>query len=467
MIEIPRALVRTFRGILRQSVLAESPRDGSLPIRIQSGPAGLLLEACRGHVALRYEHPGGQSTAEVVLALSGLMGFEGTTNEVVVIDPVAPAKARARWHNAGVPRSLELTCIPPDRVSPFPDMPSEMEPLPGTFVVALGEAAHTAASFSTRYALNTVCLRGKHGQVVATDGRQLLIQGGFPLPWPNDVLVPRVLAFASRPLSGIEEVAIGRTDAHVVVRAGPWTFALGIAADARFPDVECVIPRRSSTRLTLHPEDTTVLREVLPNLPGDKEDTAPITLDLTNPPVVRAREGNEGPAAEVELPQSIVSGPALRVVIDRRYLHRAARLGFTEVLIASADKPLVARDDLRTYLWMPLSPNSAIAPGPDVARVTSWPTNGTPAPSSPPTPKRRIEPMADRPIENGSPPRNGTADRVPTLDDLFNEAEALRGLLQESQTRLARLGGGLKSLRKHGRALQAAVESLRNLQLTP
>ena len=75
--------------------------------------------------------------------------------------------------------------------------------------------------------------------------------------------------------------------------------------------------------------------------------------------------------------------------------------------------------------------------------------------------------MADHPVAHSPPPRNGAVERVPTLDDLFAEAEALRGLLQESQSRVARLGGGLKSLRKHGRALQAAVESLRNLQLTP
>ena len=75
--------------------------------------------------------------------------------------------------------------------------------------------------------------------------------------------------------------------------------------------------------------------------------------------------------------------------------------------------------------------------------------------------------MADRPVDNAPPARNGSTERVPTLDDLFAEAEAIRNLLQESQTRLARLGGGLKSLRKHGRALLAAAESLKNLQLTP
>ena len=76
--------------------------------------------------------------------------------------------------------------------------------------------------------------------------------------------------------------------------------------------------------------------------------------------------------------------------------------------------------------------------------------------------------MADRPSETSPPTRNGSAG-VPSLDDLLAEAEAMRGLLQESQSRLARLGSGLKLLKRQGKALQAAVpESLKHLQqLTP
>jgi len=456
LIEIPRALIRTFRGIVRQSLLIESPRDGSLPVQLHAGRDGFTLQACRGNRAVGYHVSQQQPTLDAAVRLSDLMELEGSGTDRAVLDRSADA-VRARWHSAGVPRTTEFALVAQDRLSAFPELPAEMTPLPATFVAALGEAARAVAESSTRYALAAVCLRGARGQVVATDGRHLLVQGGFPLPWSEDLLVPRVPAFACKPLLEADPVAVGRTASHVAVTAGPWTFALAIDADARYPDVDCVIPRRLGTRLALHADDVAFLQEVLPNLPGDQEENAAITLDLASPPALRAREGTDGPATEVQLTQSSVSGPALAIVMNRAYLQRAVRLGFCELLFASPDKPIVVRDEKRTYLWMPLSAASAILPGPNVACITSWPTNGVdvPATSKPP---RRISPMADRSADAAPPAppaRNGSTERMPTLDDLFAEAEAIRALLQEVHTRLTRLGGGLKALRKHGRALQA------------
>ena len=82
-------------------------------------------------------------------------------------------------------------------------VPPEMELVPGAVLLGLDAVAplkkgRTAARESTRYGLSLVQLRGRAGEVVATDGRCLLVQGGFPLPWPEDVLVPRVAAFGMR-----------------------------------------------------------------------------------------------------------------------------------------------------------------------------------------------------------------------------------------------------------------------------
>jgi hypothetical protein len=53
---------------------------------------------------------------------------------------------------------------------------------------AMGSTAREGA----RFALHRVLLSGKKGQVVATDGLQLLIEGGFTFPWKNDLLIPRM-----------------------------------------------------------------------------------------------------------------------------------------------------------------------------------------------------------------------------------------------------------------------------------
>lgn len=47
--------------------------------------------------------------------------------------------------------------------------------------------------------------------MVATDGRQILIQGGFGLPWEGDLLVRATPLFASKGLPRDRPVRVGRT----------------------------------------------------------------------------------------------------------------------------------------------------------------------------------------------------------------------------------------------------------------
>src|SRR5262249_42669148 len=135
---------------------------------------------------------------------------------------------------------------------------------------AFQEACLTAAKESVRFAVSRVQVRGRRGEVVGTDGRQLLVWGGFPFPWKEDLLVPRlpVFGFRDTPLTG--PVAIGRTGKDVALRVGPWTFALAIDAASRYPQVERVIPGETGVRsqLRLDPADAGLLIQALPKLPG-------------------------------------------------------------------------------------------------------------------------------------------------------------------------------------------------------
>src|SRR5439155_4658988 len=126
---------------------------------------------------------------------------------------------------------------------------------------ALAEASRTAAREARRYALDKVLLRGRTGEVVASDGGQLLVQRGFTLPWPEDALVPRVTALEGPELGGVTPVGLGRTDGHVVLAAGPWTFALPMDRQGRFPPFEEIVPRArpSASRLAIDPRDAAAL----------------------------------------------------------------------------------------------------------------------------------------------------------------------------------------------------------------
>ncbi len=219
--------------------------------------------------------------------------------------------------------------------------------------------------------MTRIQLRGKAGQIVATDGRQLLVQGGFSFPWNDSILIPRVPAFGARELSDQVEVGVGRTKTHVAVKVGRWTFLLAIDTHARFPD---------------------------------------------------------------------------------------------------ADKPVVCRDERRTYLWMPLDKAAAIppGPGPDTRRIDS--AEGLPPPTEPhPVTTRSDDPMPARQV-NRQPPDSGrpagsTEPERWGIAEVIAETETLRALLHDAAVRSARLLAALKHQRRKSRAVRQAMQSLKDLQL--
>ena len=166
--------------------------------------------------------------------------------------------------------------------------------------------------------------------MVATDGRQLLVQGGFTFPWDGDVLVRRSPVFACKGLPRDRPVAVGKTDAHVALRVGPWTLYLEVQ-DARFPRVDQAIPDAgaTATRLRLDPGDARVpARRPRPAARGRRAeqpgDPRPQRPDRRPGPGRRTRTQ----ATELVLAHSSYTGAPVRVNANREFLARAVRLGF-------------------------------------------------------------------------------------------------------------------------------------------
>jgi hypothetical protein len=467
VIAIPRALARQFRTVLRRSLLDQEPRHSWPLVVCRADPDGVVLQVCQGDRALRYHHAGTYPPEAIAFRASALATFEGRRDDPVELQQLTFGKGQARWSEEGVPQVLDLETVVPDTAPEFPCLPTQFTPMPAGFVPALVEATKTTARESVRFALTHVQWRGPSGTLVATDGRQLLIQGGFAFPWSDAVLLPRLPGFGARELAVEEEVAVGRTQTHVAVQRGPWIFLLAIDTQSRFPDVDRVIPRATAraSRLYLDPHDAAFLAANLLKLPGGDEDNAPVTLDLNRPVALRGRDEKQG-SAELVLVRSMVSGPPVRLCMDRRYLLRAVQLGFTELAVPSADKPLVCRHDARIYVWMPLEQTAALPPGPDLRRIGS--ADGLPPPLSP-EPERTAAPMP-APQANGPTPdpsrSNGTTDPERWgIAQVIEEAETLRGLLHDASARTARLLAALKHQRRRSRAVQQAMQSLKDLQL--
>ncbi len=477
MITLSRRQARRLRGVFRRSVLGISHKGSIPPLIVRSGGAQLRAQYRYASLAVEHVEPDGPYPAEAIaLPLDALAECEGRDGSAVVLEAVAPDRTVVRWEDRGIPQTREFAVPAIATLAPFPEPPADWQDSPPGLLTALAEASATGADDNTRYALSSIQLRarGDDHEVIATDGRQLLVQSGFRFPWSGDVLIRRSPVFACRELPRDQPLALGKTETHVVLRVGPWTLFLEIQADARFPEVDRAIPEAGSaaTRLRLDPDDARFLGPALDRLPGADALNAPATLDLNGRVAVRARAGDQERATELVLSRSRYTGPAVRLNLNREFLARAIGLGLAEVAVVDADAPIVCRDARRTYAWQPLNKESALEPADDVIRIESAPT--TPEPALPPVESTKAKlPMNERlpraGHDVGHPGTNGTApDHGPPgsgLAALIQEAVALHEALGDARTRTQRLIAALRRQRKQARLMSGALEALKQLKL--
>lgn len=363
MIAIPRSLVKQFRAVLRRCATpADGRRDPFVVIR--SSNKGLTLETVLGDTAVQLEHPGKQGREVLAFRASVLAQFEGRGPDLVAIEEEQVGKGRATWSEAAGPVSHDFNTVSPEKHLLFPEPPGDMKFADDRFQQAMDEASQTASSQITGRSFHLICLRGSTSQIVATDGRQLLIQGGFPFPWKNDLLVPRITVWGMRELTGTKGVMFGQTDDHLFIRLGSWTFALKLDLHGRFPPVEQVVPspRGIKTQLQLGAEDIALLCTELSRSPGRKDEPSHLMLVIGKEVVVRSHLDDQVQGRELKLTASQVTGQPVSVRMHHAPLVRALTLGFSRIEIVRGNTPLCCRDEKRVYVWMPLTePTAATA----------------------------------------------------------------------------------------------------------
>jgi hypothetical protein len=301
-------------------------------VEFLAGADGLRVWVAHHEVVAEYRQPEPRPADTLRLPMDALSAFAGRGDEVVTLEDAGPDKTLARWSDRGVPQAVEYE--PPDPASQptFPPLPESFVGNPPELIAALDEAVHTVAADATRYAMNRVLLRGGSGDVAATDGQQLLVHSGFQFGWAGDALVPAVPVFGGKELGPDQPVEVGRTDEHVVLRVGAWTFWLRIDADGRLPSLDGVVPKPqdAGSYLRIAPADVTFLGTTLPRLPGRDDDHQPLTADLNGRVCIRARAEGQSRTTEVVLARSECTGEPTRLSLNRVHLARALRLGLAE-----------------------------------------------------------------------------------------------------------------------------------------
>jgi hypothetical protein len=197
-------------------------------------------------------------------------------------------------------------------------------------------------------------------------------------------------------------------------------------------------------------------------------------VDLNGRVVLRARAEGQEQATELRLRHSTVIGPAMRFVSNRYHLARGLQLGFTTFQLTSLTVPVVCRDERRTYLWVPLSPDSALPPQPDVSPIMNGAALSAPASL-----------LERRKLRMTKAQQNGHRDESPSIQltgqatnairgdggsngigigALIAAAQALKEVLRDGYARASRLLAALKRHGKQSELLRSTLASLRQLQ---
>ncbi len=473
MISIARRQVRLLRTVFRKNHLGLGQRAATAArIEFQRGAGKLRAQYIGEDLAI--EHIQEDVTGEpehAAIPLACLADIEGTDETEVLIETGRPEHTTVSWMNGSIPISRTYSLIHDGAAREFPALTSAQASADPRLITALATASEVSSA-PGRYAFDRLQLRGARGEIVATDGRRMLFEGGFRFPWNEDVLIPSSTLFGCRAFAGERAIEIGKRDTHVVIRIGDWTIWLKIDAGARFPQVDRIVEDLSGyrTHLFIDETDAGFLADALEHLPEESGEAGSVTLDLNGLVAIRSRGEESGRTTELMLSRSHYQGPEARICSFRSNLAEALRFGFREVRISKPEAPILGCGENRRYLWMPLNPETALPPSDDAMRIdsSSVPAATTSNNPSPSARMPRVRPQNNHhheaivPMTEKINPRASDAEAIGTP---IQEAEALRSQIREALAHSTRLLLALRRQKKQSRLVKSTLASLRQLGL--
>jgi len=472
MIALPRAAIKRLRALSRRGVPPGQSRSPTYPVRISAQDGVAVLAVHLGDVVVALNVPDIEGTLDsLILSMADLERFTGSGSDRVNFEVLSEKRGRATWKVRDIPASREFDLAESELT--WPDVPTEWMPIPATFLQALHEAGRSTASDRAKYAMDWIQIRGQTGQLIASDTKQVLVQGGFTFPFEENLLLPAVPIFAAKELLR-QSVSIGFTTPWLCVDVGPWRIWLQHNPDLRYPDVFEVVPKALRSQVMFHERDVETILEVLAMPLPTGATSRPVTIDLGEQVYVRIRPDETDEILEAPLPSSRRVGTDVQLVVDSELLGRGLSLGFREFRISAGHRPIYSLDPNRMYLCITGDPATALpAPldRPETVEPASRPAmaalEGSPAVvvmSSSPSPQRSFAVLDREPARVANGPVNLTADG--TIDPL-TEAEALRVALTDAAGRIGRLIAYLKQFGSGPRIVAAASSGLRQLNLSP
>jgi hypothetical protein len=438
---------------------------------MRAGADALRIQAVSDNLALEYRQPGQYDTEQLIVPRALLASVEGRTSEPVTLEMQQAGGLLVSWNDGGIPRVVEQPSADAAGIDVrLPPLPDSFASNPSELRHALQAAATILDRDGSRYALDCLQLRGSEGKIVATDGRQILVQSGFQFPWTQELLIPGTKLFGCPELAEQEGLDVGLTDNWVAFKTAAWTIWLPVNSAGRFPKIDDLIanPTAASCRLLMAPSDAAFLQQALERVPSDDEMNEPMTLALGGQVVVRLKPASGTRTTELVLSNSTLQGEPVAIHSNRRFLAKALKLGFREVCFVGPRAPALCDDGRRQYLWALLDPDNVIAASADAIRVES----AAQLPSSPihRHTRRRLTMTVNSGASNGVS-TNGRHRARPVKPALSGHAHScieqaifVRTALRETLVHTNELIRSLKRDKRRSRLVASTLASLKQLQ---
>lgn len=473
MIQITRSQAREFRAVVRKAGIGK-PITGLGPsVCIASSNDGVRLRSNSHAAAVEYVANGQYADDEFAIPLEALADCEGRSDDPVVFDRQGNEQVVLRWTDKRLPRVAVYSVEPVKPIPTFPVRPETLVENDPDLWYALRDAASAAAVDRARFAIDCIQIWGQSRKIIATDGRQALIQEGFNFPWPGGVLIPALKVLGCLELVTSWPISIGRSEDWLAIVRGPWTIWLRIETDGRFPDVESIVPQTKpdTPRLQLDPEDAEFLLTALPKASQKGADPILATIELNGKVTVRTKEGEHSKATELVLSNSRPVGEPITCTTNVDILRRAAHLGFREIRLFGPESRALCDDGRRKLVWVLLDKDAAIAPSADAVRIESPSARSETIPI-PPT-SRRFPKMSETtsvPIATTQTPQTEPLTEAQPVKrprrrgSAIEQTIALREALKDAVVQTNEVIRALKAQKREARIVQTTLESLKQLQ---
>ena len=325
--------------------------------------------------------------------------FIGTTQETKV-----------RYSLAGSFVDRVVPHIPVEEWPEVKAIPGEPVVLDDAFKVAVWEALECASEDSSRYVLNGACLdtRNKEAHyVIGTDGRHLYSANSFRFNLPEPLIIPtgkfvtwpgfmndgpwKLLMLPAIKIDPKDKKADKSKEAPpwLQIDSDHWSY-IARAIDGEYPNWKQVVPNVEGkwTKIALEASAAKDILNAIPLLPGGDTLNRTIVLEVASNGLALKGQGAEQKDWTRILVKSVrITGKSTEVAMNRDYLARALRFGFSEISIQDSLTPVVFTSQAKSLIVMPVrleSPPEAPAPAKS-ATAPQPPSQPETTPAAPPS----------------------------------------------------------------------------------